>query len=503
MPRDRDDIPPIRLVVAGAEEATWAEPDLEILRLHRRPPPLLPIEVFGGWGDWLVKTADAAACPPDYVVAPLLTSASALIGNARWAQATPGWIEPPHLWAGAVGDSGNGKSPGGDCLMRHVLPDIERRMQADFPERLREWRARAEHLKAGEDRWKSEVRDAHKRGVPPPLPPETVPEAEPQHPRLRQHDVTIERVATLLATAAPKGLLIVRDELAGWIDGMTSYNDAGRSFWLEAYGGRPYRVERQKNPEPIIIPRLVVAVCGNTQPDKVAALMRGADDGLLARILWVWPEPMPFRLGRMPPESAWAITALDRLRELDLQGSDPPRPVLLPLADDAVSLIETFGRDMQQRQQFAGGLMRSALGKARGLALRLSLVLELLWWCADDGFAPPPVAISDRAFEAATTLVAEYFLPMAERVYGDAAATVDDRNAATLARWIVKERPPDVHVRHLQRSVRLPGLKTAELIHAAADVLVEADWLVKPPRGGQQGRARLVFHINPRLWDLT
>ena len=49
---------------------------------------------------------------------------------------------------------------------------------------------------------------------------------EPQAPRLRQRDTTIERVATLLAAAAPKGLLIDRDEFAGWIDGMTAYNDA-------------------------------------------------------------------------------------------------------------------------------------------------------------------------------------------------------------------------------------------------------------------------------------
>ena len=41
----------------------------------------------------------------------LAGTASALIGNARWAQATPGWAERPHLWLGVVGDSGSGKSP--------------------------------------------------------------------------------------------------------------------------------------------------------------------------------------------------------------------------------------------------------------------------------------------------------------------------------------------------------------------------------------------------------
>ena len=67
-----------------------------------------------------------------------------LIGNARWAQATPGWAEPPHLWCGAIGDSGNGKSPGSDPLMRDVLPELERRMALDYPSQLHEWRAAAE-----------------------------------------------------------------------------------------------------------------------------------------------------------------------------------------------------------------------------------------------------------------------------------------------------------------------------------------------------------------------
>ena len=524
MPRDRsfDDNPELREEADAQRERykgngssnpkgngpfnPWAEPDMAVLRLHRRPPPRLPMSVLGpSWEAWICTTAEAAACPPDYVLAPLLASVSALIGHARWAQATPGWTEPVHLWIGSVGDSGNGKSPGADCLMRDVLPELERRMLADFPDQLREWRAAVEFGKAAEEKWKTEVRDAQKRGNPPPLPPETKAalESPPQAPRLRQSDVTIERVATLLATAAPKGLLIVRDELAGWIDGMTSYNNAGRSFWVEAYGGRPYRVERQKQLEPIDIPRLAVAVYGGTQPDKLSILMREADDGLLGRMLWVWPEPIPFRLGRDAPGAQWAIRALDRLRELDLQPGNPPYPLLVPLADEARGMIEIFGAKMQERQAAAGGLLRSSLGKARGQALRLALVLELLWWCAVDGTAPPPIVISARAFEAAALLIGAYFVPMSERVYGDATATREDRNATTLARWILHERPGEVHVRHMQREVRLPGLRTADDIDAAAAVLVDADWLQQPARGTAFApRVRHAYPINPRLWEL-
>ena len=58
-----------------------------------------------------------------------------------------------------------------------------------------------------------------------------------------------------------------------------------------------------------------------------------------------------------------------------------------------------------------------------------------------------------------------------------AGATDVERDAATLTRWILKERPEEVHVRTLIREVRLPGLRSAEQIKKAADLLVEADWL--------------------------
>ncbi len=482
----------------------WLEPDMSVLRLNRRAPPPFPLEVFGtSWQNLITTTAEAAACPIDYVAMPLLAAASALIGNARWAQATPAWFEPPHLWCCVVGDSGDGKSPGSDCVLRDLLPEIERRMQGDFPDRHREWQSAAERAKASLEAWEKEVRAAQKNDTAPPMPPEPVP-AEPQAPRLRQNDVTIEKVATLLATAAPKGLLIVRDELAGWLGGMNQYHDAGRAFWIEAYGGRPYRVERQKHSLPIDVPYLVVAAYGGTQPEKLAGLLDEADDGLFARVIWAWPEPIPFRLGRRRPQAEWAIVAFDRLRQLNLAppsiAGAAPQPVCVPLVQTVLPSLEEFGREMQAQQTSAGGLMRSAFGKARGLALRLSLVIEMLWWAGSEGMSPPPIVISEKAFLAAATLVAEYFIPMAERVYGDAAVSVADRKAATLARWIVKARPNEVYVRHLLREVRLPGLKTAEDIHEAAHVLVEADWLRDPPAGIGK-RSRMAYPMNPKVLE--
>ena len=174
----------------------------------------------------------------------------------------------------------------------------------------------------------------------------------------------------------------------------------------------------------------------------------------------------------------------------------------MKLVELAWPILEEFGREMQARQGTAGGLMRSAFGKARGLALRLSLVLEMLWWAANEGMSPPPTTITERALLGAATLVAEYFMPMAERVYGDAGTSDTDRNAATLAKWIVKEKVTEVHVRHLQREVRLPGLKTAEVIHKAAHALVEADWLREPPAGTGK-RVRMAYPVNPKVLEVA
>ena len=488
---------------AGAVSA-WDKPDMSVMRLGRRAPVRMKLDGFGQqWRDWIAAAAEAASAPVDYVAAPLLSTASALIGNARWAFATPGWGEPPHLWVCAVGDSGSSKSPGADALLRDVLPEIERRMLGDFPDQLRDWQALSAGYEAAQEAWRQEVKAAVKKGTPPPLPPRGAPPAEPQAPRLRQSDVTVEKVASLLASAAPKGLLIVRDELAGWLTGMNAYNDSGRSFWVEAYGGRPYRVERQKNPEPIHIPRLVVAVTGGTQPEKLAEMFKDSDDGLLARMAWCWPDPLPFRLGTRAPDAIWAIDALDRLRLLELaRGITPeeaPHPLPVPLTAEAAAMMEAFGQDMQRRQAEAGGLLRSAYGKARGMALRLSLVLTMLRWCGAGGFAEPPAEIDVEAFGAACDLVADYFMPTAERVFGDAASSRPERNAATLARWIDRTKPREVHVRTLQREVRLPGLNNAEAIHAAAGVLVEAGWLAEPPAGGHQSPKRQAYAVNPAI----
>jgi hypothetical protein len=102
------------------------------------------------------------------------------------------------------------------------------------------------------------------------------------------------------------------------------------------------------------------------------------------------------------------FTAFDRLRTLDLAADeDGSTPLLVMLDDTAAQCLVPFAQLMQERKEMTIGLMRSAIGKPRGLVLRLSLVLEYLRWCGEDGYAAPPDTITEHALIAAARFVSE------------------------------------------------------------------------------------------------
>jgi hypothetical protein len=97
----------------------------------------------------------------------------------------------------------------------------------------------------------------------------------------------------------------------------------------------------------------------------------------------------------------------------------------------------------------------------------------------------------------------EYFLPMAARVFTDAALPDAERFTTALARWIIQQKPmPElVNAREVRRHSRIPGLRVAEKVNLATAGLVEAGWLIaKPTRvGGTQGRLRADYLVNSKL----
>lgn len=484
----------------------WSEPDMGAARQNRRAPPSLPLETFGPvLAEWIGAAAEGSGCPVDYVAGPLLATAAALIGNARTVSPWEGWKEPCILWMGVSGDPSSNKSPGADPVME-AARKLESELASDFDAIHREWMTANEAAHCAKDLWMKEVQDAVKAGRPAPtMPASAVAPAEPVRARIIASDATPEKLGELLA-AHERGILYCRDELAGWFGAFGRYSGGGgsdRAFWLEAYGGRPYVIDRVKHGSPIAIPRLSVGVLGGVQPDRLADLLDSPDDGLQARFLWLWPDKVPPRRPTRRADPNTLYNVFRRLGELPLVADDDgrSRPFLCPLDEDAADLFDQWRQEHAKTE--ASGALASAYGKAPGHVLRLALVLHHLWWAADPAPHLPPSRINRKAVVAAVMLMEEYFKPMAERVFGDAALPEGDRLAAVLARWILKERPEVVNGRDIRRKARLPGLKEPEKVKLALAVLTEADWL-KPAfqRAGENvGRLREDYAVNPKLWE--
>ena len=497
-------IPPVKGLTVT--EFSSPAPDIGFLSRTRIAPPALPLELFGPWwGPWIAKAAAGANAPPDYTALPLLTAVSALIGNARWAHAWHDWKEPPALWGASVGNPSSGKSPGATPVMRDVLPMVELHMARDYAGELAQWRELKEVSDTIEKQWKKDLAAAVRDGADKPAKPQAADcPPEPVRPRVKVADATIEALANLYV-GLPKGLLHVRDELAGWLLNLGRYSGGtDRPFWLEAFVGGPYTVDRLKNPVPIYIRRLAVATFGTIQPERLEECLAGQDDGLAGRFLWTWPEPLPFRRPVQSHDRDGAAQRLQRLAELELvQGDDGERHPAYKSLDPAASAeMERFGQAMQARELAATGLLKHTIGKARGHALRLALVLEYLWWSAERE-TPEPAVVSCRAMEAAVAIMNGYFLPMAARVFGDAAVPIEERNARLLAQWIVRERPQLVNVSAIRDRARLTGLRETEPVKQAVRYLEEAGWLHPVNELGRPGRPRGDWTVDPRVWEVV
>lgn len=481
----------------------WQQPDLAVLDEGRRAAPGIPSAMFGAAWPELVKLAADKGAPVDYVALSWLTVAASLIGSKRRAVPYHGssWEEPSILWLGLVGDPSHNKSPSLDPF-QNILRRLEDERTDDHLERLSEWKADCERSRVEKTTWQEMVKAAAKDGLAtPPLPQTAEEPAEPRRRRYFVQDTTPESMGAILM-GNPEGSLMIRDELAGWLTSFDRYNPGGRTYWLEAYGGRSYTVDRKGSPEPLRIPYNGVNVIGGIQPAKLAdCLLHGSDDGLAARLLFTWPSRPEWSRPSSSADLDGFEAALRRIDALEpVVGNDGKqealRIMLDPAAADAFDQCQLFYRDQEAQ---AGGLLKSFIGKLGGLTLRLALAAEFARWAYQGGTQPHSISVS--TLEAVADFVAAYALPMSERVYGDAALPPIERNAATLARHIKRHRLRSINARTLKRVDRLPGLREAADIDPALEALVEAGWLRADPhrKGGTVGRATSDYAVNPAI----
>ena len=92
------------------------------------------------------------------------------------------------------------------------------------------WKDQAEVAKSVESTWQEAVKAALKEGKDVPAKPDAAkpdaanPGPEPIRHRYALTDATVEKIGTILAHQ-PRGVLLFRDELAGWLGGMAGRDD--------------------------------------------------------------------------------------------------------------------------------------------------------------------------------------------------------------------------------------------------------------------------------------
>ena len=128
------------------------------------------------------KTAAAIHCPSDFLGVPLLAAAGAAIGNSRAVEIKEGWTERARLWVAVVADPGTKKSP----ALSLITTPFRKRNKEFFQE-------------------------------------SSNPEAPVQ---VLTTDTTMAALAALLE-ANPRGILVFRDELVGWVRSMNGHRGGG------------------------------------------------------------------------------------------------------------------------------------------------------------------------------------------------------------------------------------------------------------------------------------
>ena len=487
----------------AGQTSQWPPLDMGLLQATAVAPPAFDWGfVPPGWADYIQGVAQDRGTPPDYVFAAALVACATALGNSRRAHPWADWFEPAHLWVAVVGHPSSGKTPAITPLL-----DGLKRLEADeldafAPIRLEHARA-VEVAKATAERWEKDVKDAIKNNTPAPDKPAA---AEPPDgispPRLVVNDTTIEALCPILS-GNPRGTLIYRDELAGWIASFDRYtNGAGgdRAFYLEAWNGASYTVDRKSLPKPLHIRSAAVGIIGGIQPDRLRDVLAGSDDGMIARFVYVWPEALPPR--RPQGGNAWMARqefldrALTRLRSVPMaDGPHGPEPVALPVTEAGLCILDAIRSEVMASTKADSAIMAGWCGKNPGRLLRLALTFNFMGWAAGDSDTPPAI-ISHHAMAAAADYL-DYCAAMMGRVLGELAQSRAERDATRLARLILNERLTRINERDLSRSPGFSDLRDHDRRAAALAELEAAGWVRRIQRPSGAGRKPGDWAVNP------
>jgi len=427
-----------------------------------------PVDVFPEpVRSFVRESAKATGCDPSYVALPMLSALASAIGNSRCIQLKRSWKEPAIIWTVIVGESGTMKSPAIELALRSVR-NRQKEAMRDYAHKL-EW-YEAEKIRYERDltRWKR-IKGTEN---PPAKPEQPVPD------RYWCDDTTVEALAVLLLNQ-PRGLLMVRDELSGWIASFDRYaqgKGGDVAKWLEMFGGRSIVVDR-KTSGSMCVPRAAVSVAGGIQPEILnrALAKMHFQNGLAARLLMACPPRIVHKWTDADIEHGTELATslvFDWLYELKptVGENDEFQPVALRLTPEGKKAwIEFYNAHAKEQSRLTGNLS-AAWSKLEGYAARLALVIHLVRCAAGD----KRIVSVDEVDEVSIAIGVElsrWFGQEARRVYEILGESDEDRDRRQLIE-LIRRKGGTVTGRDLMRSSRM--YPTADVAEEALKELIEA-----------------------------
>jgi hypothetical protein len=443
----------------------------------------------GGTTKVPIMTAYRQQAPVDFVVWPLTVSLAALCGRdvGIRPRAHDDWTERLALWAALIGPPSTMKTPALAEGTR-VLTRIAAKLREDYLAELEQWKQDC-------------LAEKQANGKHAELP------EKPVFQRVWTAEATIEKLAMIIGEQSPRGVAIVRDELAGLIFGLDRYHPGSggdRQFLLQAYSGGAYVVDRMSRPS-VFIDDLLLNIAGGVQPERARELFgEGVDDGLAARFLTVFPGlPGRFRVIDRYPDMA-ARHALDGVADTlfrthwgDLLHTDTFRPTpFCTLEDEGRELFSDWHEQVVARARSADLESRQSarIGKYPGLAARLMLLFHLVEWAA--GRCRTILRVTAETTAHVLDLMDTYVQPMEDRVYLAYADSVVTAAGRRVARWILTKgverfTPRDV------RQLRYEGVCEHGEAERVVEWLCAMGWAREEDARVRVGRPSQTYLVNP------
>jgi hypothetical protein len=298
-PGPRTDGPLSRPVndVAELRAANWPKPEQlgsDLPLVEEFSPDLLP-ESFR---DFVNDVSERMQTPPDYAAAASVANLAGCVNRRAVMQpkvSDTGWVVVPNLWGANIGPPGLLKSPLLNTITSPVRA-VDECWRQEHASALDEFEFEKERADLAHAAWRDSYKLAIKRNGTIPVRPD--PSLKPPtRRRLLVVDATMEKLHEILAEN-PAGVLVVRDELTGWLAELERPGREGeRAFYLSAWNGDTSHTIDRIGRGSIHVPACCVSLFGNIQPARLRTYLTDAlhdgpaNDGLFQRLqLLVWPD---------------------------------------------------------------------------------------------------------------------------------------------------------------------------------------------------------------------